>query len=89
MSLPTVPLLPPPTVIDNTHKHYDVATAVIILMIVATGFSVARFYLRWKSRTFGGDDWAMVPALVSYSGCASKSSCVLRWNSSCISAIAS
>jgi hypothetical protein len=66
MSLPgTAVLSPPPTVIDDTHKHYDVATAVIVLMIVATSFTVSRFFLRWKSHTFGWDDWAMVPAVVS------------------------
>jgi hypothetical protein len=66
MSLPTtVALSPPPTVIDDTHKHYDVATAVIVLMIIATGFTVARFFQRWKSHTFGWDDWAMIPAVVS------------------------
>jgi hypothetical protein len=61
----TIVLSPPPTVIDDTHKHYDVATAVLVLMIIATSFTVARFYLRWKSHTFGWDDWAMVPAVVS------------------------
>ncbi|KAF1846871.1 uncharacterized protein K460DRAFT_402241 [Cucurbitaria berberidis CBS 394.84] len=68
MALPDIPLSPPPTVIDDTHKHYDVATAVLVLMIVATGFTVARFYLRWKSHTFGWDDWIMIPAVLLYIG---------------------
>jgi hypothetical protein len=36
-----------------------------VLMIIATGFTVARFFQRWKSHTFGWDDWAMIPAVVS------------------------
>ena len=89
MSLPETPLSPPPTVIDDTHKHYDVAITVLVLMIVATAFTVARFYLRWKQRTFGWDDWIMIPALVSTAVLQEKVDLVLRPNSFCILAIAS
>ncbi|KAF2012411.1 hypothetical protein BU24DRAFT_484056 [Aaosphaeria arxii CBS 175.79] len=56
-------LLPPPTRINDVHKHYDVAVSVIVMMILATGISIGRLIIRKNTRSFGNDDWAMIPAL--------------------------
>lgn len=82
-TLPTTGLTPPPTVIDNTHRHYDVAIAVVVLMLIATFLTVARFYVRWKTHTFGWDDWAMIPALVSRAYSKANMTNMLRCRSSC------
>ena len=59
-------LLPPPTQIDDTHKVYSIAIACIILGIVTSLIVLLRLGLRLSSRAFGPDDWAIIPALVSF-----------------------
>ena len=58
-------LIPPPTQVDDTHKVYSIATGCIVLGIVASMFVLLRLGQRIYSRTFGNDDWAIIPALVS------------------------
>ena len=57
-------LLPPPTVINDTHKVYSIAAACIVLGVIASLFVLSRLALRFHTRAFGADDWAMIPALV-------------------------
>ncbi|KAF1969119.1 hypothetical protein BU23DRAFT_601786 [Bimuria novae-zelandiae CBS 107.79] len=59
-------LQPPPTYINDSHKKWDTTIFIIVLLIIAATTTIARFILRWKSRTFGMDDWAMIPALAGY-----------------------
>ncbi|KAF2477207.1 uncharacterized protein BDR25DRAFT_321641 [Lindgomyces ingoldianus] len=61
-------LLPPPTQVNDTHKHYDVAIAVILMMVTATNVTVGRLVSRRSSRAFRNDDWAMISALLLYIG---------------------
>lgn len=65
MAPPQPTLLPPPTVVDDTHKVYSIAVACVTLGVVASLTVLSRFALRIRARAFGLDDWAMVPALVS------------------------
>ena len=58
-------LLPPPTVVDDTHKVYSIAIACIMLGILASLVVLWRLGVRLYARAFGADDWAMIPALVS------------------------
>lgn len=60
-------LLPPPLIVDNTHKHYDVAIICILLGILGTSIVVLRLWYRYKTQAFGADDYAMIPAVVSSS----------------------
>ncbi|KAF2463677.1 uncharacterized protein BDR25DRAFT_297833 [Lindgomyces ingoldianus] len=59
-------LLAPPIQLNDIHKKWDVAIFIIVFLIVASLTAVLRLVFRWKSKTFGLDDWAMVPALVCY-----------------------
>ncbi|MCJ1247588.1 hypothetical protein MMC30_004803 [Trapelia coarctata] len=69
MASPSLPqLIPPPTQIDDTHKVYSVALACILLGIVASMFVLLRLGQRIHSRTFGNDDYAIIPALLLYIG---------------------
>ena len=61
-SMPT--LLPPPTVINDTHKVYSIAIWCIFLCILASTCVLLRIWYRYQTRAFGIDDWAIVPALV-------------------------
>lgn len=38
----------------------------IVYLVLDTVFVAARFVLRWKTKSFGIDDWFCIPALVSY-----------------------
>lgn len=58
-------LLPPPTQINDTHKHYDVAAAIIVMLVLGTFVTLARLFCQWRYQTFGWDDWAIIPALVN------------------------
>ncbi len=59
--------IPPPTVVDDTHKKYGVTVGLLILGIVSTLFSLSRLWCRASMRAFGLDDYATIPALVSIS----------------------
>ncbi|KAF2688558.1 hypothetical protein K458DRAFT_359326 [Lentithecium fluviatile CBS 122367] len=61
-------MIPPPTVINNQHKKYGVATGVIVLGTISTLFTVVRLWYRAICRTFGPDDIAIIPALFLYVG---------------------
>lgn len=67
---PTVPLdqlIPPPTERDDTHKVYSIAIACIILGVLGSAFVCARLWYRLRTKTFGIDDYAIVPSFVSAS----------------------
>lgn len=59
------PMLPPPTEINDAHKVYSIAAWCIVLGIVTSLCVLWRLGLRFQTSTFGADDYAMVPALVS------------------------
>ncbi|KAI4270406.1 MAG: hypothetical protein LQ337_006703 [Flavoplaca oasis] len=61
-------LLPPPTEIDDTHKVHSIAAWCIVLGVIASLSVVWRFGLRLQTRTFGADDYVMIPALLLYVG---------------------
>ncbi|KAI1400389.1 hypothetical protein F4819DRAFT_367943 [Hypoxylon fuscum] len=68
---PTVPLdqlIPPPTERDDTHKVYSIAIACIILGVLGSAFVCARLWYRLRTKTFGIDDYAIVPSFVLYLG---------------------
>lgn len=58
-------LLPPPTEIDDIHKVYSIAAWCIALGLVAGICVLWRLWVRTSTRSFGADDYAIIPALVS------------------------
>lgn len=60
------PLLPPPTHINDTHKVYSIAAWCIALGVIAGLPVIWRLGLRYQTRSFGADDYAIIPALVSF-----------------------
>ena len=58
-------LLPPPETINNTHKVYSVAIACIVLGIISSGCVILRLMQRLSTRSFGPDDYVIIPGLVS------------------------
>lgn len=64
--MPSSPLLPPPTEINDTHKVYSIAIAIIILCIVTVTIVVARLVNRIRAQSFGKDDATIIPAVVSF-----------------------
>ncbi|KAF2834217.1 hypothetical protein M501DRAFT_1009791 [Patellaria atrata CBS 101060] len=68
MSAPLPSFIPPPTHINDTHKHYDVAAGIIIMLIVGTSVTILRLWCQWRAQLLGYDDWAIMPALVLYIG---------------------
>jgi hypothetical protein len=58
-------LIPPPTQIDNTHRVYSIAITCIVLGILASITVVARLAQRLHAKSFGPDDFAIIPGLVS------------------------
>lgn len=64
-----VSLIPPPVDINDTHKVYGVAVAVIVMCSVTTCIGVIRLVFRWRHKLLGLDDYAFVPALVSLTHC--------------------
>lgn len=58
-------LIPPPTEINDAHKVYSIAAWCIVLGLVTSLCVLWRLGLRFQTSTFGADDYAMVPALVS------------------------
>ncbi|OAA33595.1 hypothetical protein AAL_01060 [Moelleriella libera RCEF 2490] len=63
-----VSLIPPPVDINDTHKVYGVAVAVIVMCSVTTCIGVIRLVFRWRHKLLGLDDYAFVPALLFYWG---------------------
>ncbi|KAJ9236224.1 hypothetical protein DTO207G8_3236 [Paecilomyces variotii] len=61
-------LLPPPETINNTHKVYSVAIACIVLGIISSGCVILRLMQRLSTRSFGPDDYAIIPGLMLYIG---------------------
>lgn len=57
-------LIPLPLEIDNSHKDYSIAIAIIILGIVASCVVFARLGHRYLTGHLGVDDYAMIPAVV-------------------------
>jgi hypothetical protein len=57
-------MIPPPTVVNNNHRHYGVVAGIIVLASVATVFTLLRLRCRYMSRAIGYDDYAIIPALV-------------------------
>lgn len=60
-----VSLIPPPTTIDDSHKVYSIAITCIVLGIVASLVVISRLAQRIHARTFGADDYAIIPGLVN------------------------
>ena len=54
----------PSSEINDTHKKYDVAIAIIVLLIFTTFITVVRLWHQWRARLFGSEDWSIIPALV-------------------------
>ena len=55
---------PPPAEINDEHKVYSIAVFIAISCIV-TGFVVLwRLWSRFKTQSFGVDDYAIIPAVV-------------------------
>ncbi|KAL7625720.1 hypothetical protein AAE478_004943 [Parahypoxylon ruwenzoriense] len=65
-STPSEDLIPPPSVVNDTHKQYSIAVASIVLGITTTFIAFARLGTRFASRTFGADDYAIIPATALY-----------------------
>ncbi|KAI4122335.1 MAG: hypothetical protein LQ338_005874 [Usnochroma carphineum] len=61
-------LLPPPTEIDDIHKVYSIAAWCIALGLVAGICVLWRLWVRTSTRSFGADDYAIIPALLLYVG---------------------
>ncbi|KAL8916331.1 MAG: hypothetical protein Q9172_006351 [Xanthocarpia lactea] len=62
------PLLPPPSEINDTHKVHSIAAWCIVLGVVTSLCVLWRLGLRFQTRSFGADDYAIVPALLLYLG---------------------
>ncbi|KZZ87553.1 hypothetical protein AAL_08359 [Moelleriella libera RCEF 2490] len=54
-------LTPPPAAVNNSHKVYSDAIAIIVLGAVASMAVIARLMQRIASRTLGLDDYIIVP----------------------------
>ncbi|KAK0636789.1 hypothetical protein B0T17DRAFT_613471 [Bombardia bombarda] len=61
-------LLPPPDQINDTHKVYSVAVAVGVMAGVTTFIVLWRLYSRFMTRSYGLDDWTIIPALCIIGG---------------------
>lgn len=61
---PAISLIPPPTVIDDTHKVYSIAITCIVLGFVAILTVTCRLAQRIHARAFGADDYLIIPGLV-------------------------
>ncbi|KAI0468863.1 hypothetical protein F4859DRAFT_516613 [Xylaria cf. heliscus] len=70
MNFSTLPsnLKPPPPQIIDTHKVYSIAIACAILGILGVVAVSGRLWYRIRSKTFGMDDYFIVPAFVLYLG---------------------
>jgi hypothetical protein len=58
-------MIPPPTIVNDEHKQYGIAIGIIVLSAIATVVTGLRLWYRASRQTFGADDIAIVPALVS------------------------
>lgn len=58
-------MIPPPTVINNDHREYGVVAGIVILGSVSSIFTILRLWYRYTCKTFGYEDYAIVPAFVS------------------------
>ncbi|EED12000.1 hypothetical protein TSTA_000740 [Talaromyces stipitatus ATCC 10500] len=63
-----VSLIPPPITIDDSHKVYSIAITCIVLGIVASLVVISRLAQRIHARTFGADDYVIIPGLLFYIG---------------------
>ncbi|KAI0006672.1 hypothetical protein F4779DRAFT_595391 [Xylariaceae sp. FL0662B] len=66
LSTPLEDLIPPPTVVNDTHKVYSIAVASIVLGIITTLIVFVRLGTRLTTKTLGPDDYAIIPATVLY-----------------------
>jgi hypothetical protein len=57
-------LIPPPTVVNNDGRPYGVVAGIVVLGSVSSAFTLLRLWYRYTCRTFGPDDYAIIPALV-------------------------
>ncbi|KUJ09021.1 uncharacterized protein LY89DRAFT_741320 [Mollisia scopiformis] len=62
----TTNLIPIPLEIDNNHKDYSIAIAIIVLGIVASLVVFVRLAYRYSTKRLGIDDYAMIPAVMFY-----------------------
>jgi hypothetical protein len=56
--------IPPPAQKDDTHKTYAVSIAIIVLSFFTCIFVAIRLTHRFRTKTVGLDDYAMILALV-------------------------
>ncbi|ETS83835.1 hypothetical protein PFICI_05711 [Pestalotiopsis fici W106-1] len=61
-------LIPPPDEIIDTHKEYKIAIVCIFLGVLASLCVASRLTARFLSRSWGYDDWAVIPATAFYIG---------------------
>lgn len=55
---------PPPTEINDEHKVYSIAISIVVLCAITTIIVLWRLWARYKTESFGLDDYAIIPALV-------------------------
>ncbi|ROV95323.1 hypothetical protein VSDG_06094 [Cytospora chrysosperma] len=60
--------IPPPAQNDDTHKTYAVSIAIIVLSFFTCIFVAVRLTHRFRTKTVGLDDYAMILALIFYIG---------------------
>ncbi|KAK8139364.1 hypothetical protein PG984_002744 [Apiospora sp. TS-2023a] len=59
-------LIPPPTEINDAHNDYSFGTATAAMGSIGTLCVFARLAIRYKFRSFGADDCAIIPAVVLF-----------------------
>ena len=64
MSTSNSDLIPPPTEINDSHKNYAFGIACIVMGILGTLSILGRLVIRYHFRSFGADDYAIIPAMV-------------------------
>lgn len=57
--------IPPPTRVDNEHKVFSIAAAIIVIGVVTTILVGARLTYRFWKKNQGLDDYAIIVSLVS------------------------
>ena len=58
-------MIPPPTVVNNEHRDYGVVVGLLVLGSISSIFTLLRLWYRVSCRTFGYEDYAVIPAFVS------------------------
>ncbi|KAK8110339.1 uncharacterized protein PG998_006796 [Apiospora kogelbergensis] len=59
-------LIPPPTEINDAHKNYTFGATTAMMGSIGTVCVLVRLSIRYRSRSFGPDDYAIIPATVLF-----------------------